>query len=96
MAPKVAQKRGERRPDTDTHHIAIVTTSSPWNGAFYSPFSSVLFKRNKTVHKAWFYSGPPSVLYSPAVRCPKKFSYFPPLWAKTRVLPYCKASHFLE
>ena len=67
---KAAQNRLKKRLATTATHHAVGSRHRDdvvrWNEAFCSLFSSVFFKVQQTVHKTTFYSGPPSVLNSPA------------------------------
>jgi hypothetical protein len=65
--PKIGSKRGERRRQLTTlSAAAIVTTSPDGTKRFLFIVFFCFFKVQQTVHKATVYSGPPSVLNSPA------------------------------
>jgi hypothetical protein len=70
IAQKVAQNRLKKRRATTTIHHAVGSRHrddvARWNETVCSLFCSVFFKVKKTVHETTFYSGPPSVLNSPA------------------------------
>jgi hypothetical protein len=60
---KADQNRLKKKRATTTTHHAVGSRHCDF--LFFSLLFSVFFKVQQTVHKATFYSGPPSVLNSP-------------------------------